>query len=325
MQAGNVLYVRRFVVFVMLSCVFFICVHLGYGMAHSDQLGLQQCHRIVILKQACSGSSWFTEELNGIRGVNITAQLYWPIGAQNKHVPKTAGEALAAMKRRLFQSCDAAVGVTGFTQNPDHKVLKQLHGFNFTSLKHQLGGRIHYATWLRSNFVLSAFSSISKGNNMRNARCKTHNLRNASQAAFCSRRKYHVSRHNLLSSLRQYACAYANTVALGRSLGAHMIQYEAFVHDQRGTLRQFLDFLELPTSYSTSVLLAREFSTYVKRSSGNVTSMLKNAADVGQWLQEWGLADLPLRRMFLDTNYTSFTMLDAGLACNHLKALSSRP
>ena len=297
---------------------------MGHPLDADGSTSLQQnqtCRHLVILKEPFSGSTWFTEELNGIAGVRLKPQLF----TAREVSALTAAKALDTMSNLMFSQCHTHTVVTGFTQNPELVALKNLQGFNLTSLRAP-GPRapgpttVHYASWTRSNFVRRAFSIIGYRKT-----CQLHNVRTVAEQERCSL-PYHVDEHYLLNELKLAACNNSQVRSLAEALAhprsALHMTYEDFKKDNNAVLRGLLDFLQLP-SLAASVS-SRRRSSLMQRSPDNTSSVLRNAGDVKQWLRKWshsaGGTYVPLEDM-LQTDALDFNN-SSHAQCKHMSRIN---
>lgn len=308
----------------------FVCL-LGHAKSTAPHRS-ESCRHVVIFKEPSSGSSWFSDELNKLKGVSVRTELYTARDAKNGMVREK--NARDKMTHEVTKRCKDGKQIHGFTQNPNHDVLTAI-GFDFSFLKDL--HHIHYAGWFRSNFVLRAFSSVSRDSKIVAGiiGCTNHNSHDEKHAKACMEKKYTADRIQLLNSITGCACDNARIVSLVENLTLTtprkplLMLYEEFASDQETGLNEFLNFLEIPLPGIEKMMANRRHSDYVKRSSSNVSTMLNNAGDVLQWIREWSRSEwgnvvVPLEAMFLDTMYTSFRSTDVYDACNHMKAARDR-
>ena len=205
--------------------------------------------------------------------------------------------------------------------NPELDIIKSMRStFDFAAHLKEFGALgVRYVTWIRSNFVLRAFSQLSK-----EAVCHEANMRlgrNSSAAerlvtwqeiAKCRHSRYSVGRADLEGRLTQMACQNSRLAALGRELRAYQMLYESFVANQTAALLGLFRHLNLPASH----LSARNHSTMKKRSARNVSSMITNAAEMRRWLDGWGAgASVPLAAMLDARGSTPFSLHAAERFC----------
>eukprot|EP00326_Haptolina_ericina_P031424 CAMPEP_0181171982 /NCGR_PEP_ID=MMETSP1096-20121128/2208_1 /TAXON_ID=156174 ORGANISM="Chrysochromulina ericina, Strain CCMP281" /NCGR_SAMPLE_ID=MMETSP1096 /ASSEMBLY_ACC=CAM_ASM_000453 /LENGTH=300 /DNA_ID=CAMNT_0023259683 /DNA_START=103 /DNA_END=1005 /DNA_ORIENTATION=+ len=272
------------------------------------------CQHLIILKEPSAGSTWFTEELNGITGVHLIPQLFTSRDIGNL----TSAKAWKRMMDLADSPCHAGTVVTGFTQNPTHRVLTTMPNFTWMPLKGLKD--VHLATWTRSNFVRRAFSILNYDS------CRSHNVRSEAVQAECAK-PYSVQKWKLLETMKDAACnnsyirAMAGDFAYPKS--AHHMTYEEFETDKDAVLLSLMRYLQLPPD--AAPVHSRKRSSLLKRSPSNISSTILNAEDVNEWLQEWSHAikgaHLPLVDMFQSDALDLFSVHSVQSACEYMRQL----
>ena len=193
------------------------------------------CRHLIILKEASAGSTWFTEELNGIAGVHLIPQLF-----TIAHAKLPAAKAWTRMTDLADSPCRAGMVVTGFTTNPVW--LTTMPNFTWAPLKGLKD--VYLATWTRSNFVRRAFSQLNYKYS-----CQLHNARSEAVQAKCAQ-PYSVQKWELLKAMEAAACKNSDIRAMAGDLAypesAHHMTYEEFETDKDAVLLSLVRYLQLP-------------------------------------------------------------------------------
>mmetsp|Transcript_28211 Transcript_28211/g.47444 ORF Transcript_28211/g.47444 Transcript_28211/m.47444 type:complete len:309 (-) Transcript_28211:39-965(-) len=273
----------------------------------------EKCKHLMIWKFPSSGSSWFTECIDSLPGIDIKQELY---------VSKNAGVSrqviLKEMDDYLSRPC---AKVTGFSQHIFHDVLTTSN-FSFVNLAHtQIKHKhpIYLLIWSRTNVVQRTLSIMST------SICGSHNTKSESAAKACSELTYRVDIKKFVDLLVEYVCHLEDTWKIARDFAEikpvylHEMQYEDFVMDPAHELEKMYFFLGLTPDAAIKSFRADKASRYQKRSAKNVTSMVQNVADLELKLRHLSLPGLPLLEMLHDVENTKFR-IDYTDICKRLKS-----
>lgn len=281
-----------------------VSLHASFAVAE-DRL----CRHVVIMKMPRTGSTWFTEALNGIPGVHIEGQL---LDCHEK-----GGQPVKAVHKKMVEPLQKPCGekhtVLGYSQNPEHTCVSSLKS-NFTFLRHVED--VRFVSWTRTNFVHRAFSVLNV------KKCHMYVTTNLAKAEECRNTKYTMSKMKFLSAMEESACSNHDVRAMVSSLAQdralHLV-YEDFVRDNDEVLVRLLNFLEVPVD----VIQARHYGHYLKISNNNVSLMLENAAEVSAWLSSWEAPGVPLTAMYRDTSFATFSLAEPEThrMCQHMRGL----
>lgn len=289
---------------------------------HHNTASNRTCLNLVIFKEPSAGSTWFTDELNGIKGVHVIQQLF-TTRESDRNV--TAASAWQRM-RDLATTCDEhGPVISGFTQNPENIALTSLPDFTFTRFRElHKDDNVYLATWTRRNFVRRAFSILGF-----RYTCNLHNVVSAEQQAKCAQ-PYHAPERDLLAEIAFAACNNSRILALAEAVASpkrlHHMTYEEFKYDEDAALMDLLGGrLQLPSA--TALVHSRRRSRMIKRSPSNISSMLLNADLVNTWLKAWsqdaeGLRVLPLEEMLQNSDLPTY--YNASSACDHMSSVLAR-
>jgi len=141
------------------------------------------------------------------------------------------------------------------------------------------------------------------------------------QVEICQRRWFSIDdRHLFLSLLMEAACEGTGIVALARTLAPpdqlRYLLYEDFARDPDAELARLFQWMDL----DQRALRGRAPSSYVKRTSTNMSTVVANLAEVRGWIREWSSPEAPLEAMLDDIEYKPFGH-DQYFLCMHMRSL----
>jgi hypothetical protein len=306
---------------------------------------IRSCGHLVVLKQNDGGSTFFADTLNNVPGVSFMHQLITPARVMDSKALVQHATAACA-KEQIMNGFDARFDVqrdpddfSHVASNPSvaNRMQVDLRGFDpsptfagrpdYSALRHLEG--VHYLSYTRSNVVhraVSTYDDIVESHQRKIGQdppCKSHTL-NAAKVSdedvkTCTQRQFSIDDRRLfLTVLMENACESAAIVDLARALApasrlSHLM-YENFARDQDAELSRLFRWMGL----DGTPLNRRAKSSYVKRTSTNMSNVVANIAEVRGWLRQWSGLDAPLEAMLDDVDYTPFGY-DQYFRCMHLR------
>lgn len=269
------------------------------------------CTHLGVIKDSSSGSTWFSEVLGSIDGVDMRHEIL------NSH---SLASREAVLNKELETPCGTGQRLRVFTQNPHHALINWRRvGASHSSL--------NVALWVRTNFVATSVSELV----VALPECRTHNTENRTQADVCKAARIRPSPKDFMTTVMHNVCDLANNAAVAEALSPRereplILSYEEMQRNATSLLLKVAARVQL----DPQLVLRRQGtgSTLVKRGNAHLSDTLENFDALLALLRRppWAFADdigCPLAEMLANSEPTVYSGCRWAKMCAEMVSLRS--
>ncbi|KAJ1454689.1 hypothetical protein M885DRAFT_587979 [Pelagophyceae sp. CCMP2097] len=256
------------------------------------------CVPFMGIKLAATGSTWWAEQLNKQRSVDITEEIF------TSNSRESARRRQELMLKKLRCGGDAAV--KGFTINP-----KNSPGVHWAAVASSAGVKV--VKYTRTNLVKVAVSMIRKKMNICNGKPNVHNVNSS-----CGEEKKKFD----MKDLRSYLLTYATNVweleaaasAAATVAKVYTMTYEELQMDEYAAMKKLFTFLGRP-----DLVKPAPKSALLKKTTDDLRDVIINFKEVETFFASLGVAECPLLQMLHATEPAVFLKCDYAKVVDAIK------